>query len=56
MQKIFFKVETHLAYYIAYYKSIITSLYTFIQRAIKQGHSRFRQLPLFIFTLDSGDT
>ena len=50
-----FKVKTCLAY-MAYYKSIIKLLYTFIQQAIKQEHTCFRQLPLFTFTLISGDT
>ena len=49
------QVKTHLGYHIAYYKSMTKSLYTFIQQTIKQEHTR-RQLPLFTFTLNSGNT
>ena len=45
-----------LAELVAYYKSIIKSIYTFIQQTTKQEHSRCRQLPLFTFTLNSGNT
>ena len=48
-------VKTHLGYHIVYYKGIIKSLYTFIQQTIKWEQTR-RQLPLFTFTLNSGDT
>ena len=43
-----------LVYDIAYYKSI-KPLYTFIQQTIKAGRT-CRHLPLFTFTLISGDT
>ena len=43
-----------LVYHIAYYKSI-KPLYTFIQQTIKVARTR-RHLPLFTFTLISGDT
>ena len=41
---------------LAYCKSIIKSLYTFIQRTIKWEHTRCRRLSLFTFTLNSGDS
>ena len=50
------EVKTRLAYHIAYYKGIIKSIYTFIQRTIKWEHSRYRQLSLFTLTLSSGNT
>ena len=49
-------IKTCLAYHIAYYKSIIKWLYTFIQQTIKWEHTCCTQLPLFTFTLNSGDT
>ena len=48
-------VKTRLVYHIAYYKSIIKSPETYIQRTTKREHTRCRQLPLFTFTLNSGD-
>ena len=40
------QVKTRLAYHIAYYnyKNIIKSLYTYIQRTIKQEYTRYRHL------------
>ena len=45
-------IVCEIGYHTAYYKSIIKSLYTFIQLYIYT----IIQLPLFTFTLNSGDT
>ena len=55
MRKILY-VKTCLAHHIAYYKSIIKSHYTFIHQNIKWEHTHCRQLPLFSFPSNSGNT